>query len=210
LTSRISRHGSVSWCLDKIHIEPQAFLLSIRTRASYIGIVLILAVPGLFLPAQNNDMKKVSPKVIDQRIERLKQACLNSDLRMTHQRIEIFREVAMTGEHPDAETIFTRVRKRLPTISHDTVYRTLASLEEMGLVSRVDPVCGRARYDANCDLHHHFVCTECGLIEDVYLDEKTAIPLPGGIQDLGNIDSVHLQVRGVCNGCGSKSAGGKT
>lgn len=154
-------------------------------------------------------MKKVSPKVIDQRIERLKEACLNSDLRMTHQRIEIFREVAMTGEHPDAETIFSRVRKRLPTVSHDTVYRTLASLEEMGLVSRVDPVCGRARYDANCESHHHFVCKQCGLIEDVYLEDQKEIPLPRGIPEVGNVDSVHLQVRGICKPCKSKSTRGK-
>ncbi|HKL20414.1 MAG TPA: transcriptional repressor [Tichowtungia sp.] len=153
-------------------------------------------------------MKKISPEEVEHRIERLQQACRDSDLRMTHQRIEIFREVAMTGEHPDAETVFKRVRKRMPTVSHDTVYRTLASLEEMGLVSRVDPVCGRARYDANCDSHHHFVCKQCGLIEDIYLDGKKEIPLPRGIQDLGNVDSVHLQVRGVCNGCERKSARG--
>ena len=115
----------------------------------------------------------------------------------------------MTGEHPDAETVFTRVRKRLPTVSHDTVYRTLASLEEMGLVSRVDPVCGRARYDANCDQHHHFVCKQCGSIEDVYLDDQKDIPLPRGIQGIGSVESVHLQVRGICKPCESKSKKGK-
>lgn len=131
--------------------------------------------------------------------ERLELACQNAGLRMTHQRMEIFREVARTDEHPDADTIFKRVRERLPTVSNDTIYRTLASLEEMGLVSRVDPVCGRARYDANCDVHHHFICTQCGCITDVYL--KQELPLPEGIENLGHAESLHLQVRGVCHNC---------
>ena len=144
-------------------------------------------------------MPDVPPKKVGQRLEQLKAACRNAGMRMTHQRMEIFREVAQTDEHPDAETIFKRVRERMPTVSHDTVYRTLSSLEEMGLVSRVDPVCGRARYDANCDTHHHFICTRCGCINDIYLNKE--IPLPEGIDNLGNAESLHLQIRGVCHNC---------
>ena len=137
--------------------------------------------------------------LVEQRLKRHKFACRNIGMRMTHQRMEIFREVAQTAEHPDAETIFKRVRKRMPTVSHDTVYRTLASLEEMELVSRVDPVCGRARYDANCDTHHHFICTQCGTIADIYFNEEPA--LPKGIENPGNAESLHVQVRGVCHNC---------
>ena len=144
-------------------------------------------------------MPDVPPKKVGQRLEQLKAACRNAGMRMTHQRMEIFREVAQTDEHPDAETIFKRVRERMPTVSHDTVYRTLSSLEEMGLVSRVDPVCGRARYDANCDTHHHFICTRCGCINDICLNKE--IPLPEGIDNLGNAESLHLQIRGVCHNC---------
>ncbi len=140
-------------------------------------------------------------KVVEQRLEHLKRACQNRGLRLTHQRMEIFREVAQTQEHPDAETIFRAVRKRMPTVSHDTVYRTLASLEELGLVSRVAPLGGRARYDANRDTHHHFACTRCGSIADVYLSEEPA--LPEGIENLGSAESLHLQIRGVCHNCKS-------
>lgn len=144
-------------------------------------------------------MNQISTSEMERRLERLHEACRESGMRMTHQRLEIFREVAQTEEHPDAEIIFNRVRERMPNVSHDTVYRTLASLEKMGLVSRVDPVCGRARYDANCEVHHHFICTECGIINDVYL--KNEIPLPEGIDDLGSAKSMHLQIRGICHQC---------
>jgi Fur family peroxide stress response transcriptional regulator len=120
-------------------------------------------------------------------------------MRMTHQRREIFREIAQTDKHPDAETIFKRVRKKMPTVSHDTVYRTLASLEEMGLVQRVETLAGRARYDANPDRHHHFICTRCGSISDIYLKQDP--PIPEGIEKLGSAESLHMQVRGVCHNC---------
>ena len=144
-------------------------------------------------------MKSIDPAEVEQRFEKLKAACRKAGMRMTHQRMEIYREVAQTGGHPDADTVLQRVRVRMPTISHDTVYRTLASLEEMGLISRVDPVCGRARYDANCDSHHHFICTQCNRIADVYLNSE--IPLPEGIDNLGSTESLHLQIRGVCHNC---------
>ncbi|MEN8255817.1 MAG: Fur family transcriptional regulator [Verrucomicrobiota bacterium] len=146
-------------------------------------------------------MNTIDPVEVEQRLEQLKEACREDGLRMTHQRMEIFRVVAQTEEHPGVETIFKRVREKLPTVSHDTVYRTLASLEGMGLVSRVDPAGSRARYDANRDIHHHFVCTKCGLISDLYLNEEP--PLPEGIENLGNAESLHLQVRGVCHNCGN-------
>ncbi|MDF7801191.1 transcriptional repressor [Pontiellaceae bacterium B1224] len=144
-------------------------------------------------------MNSVPPKEIEQRLEQLSEACRKSGMRMTHQRMEIFKEVASTSEHPNADTIFQRVRERLSTVSPDTVYRTLASLEEMGLISRVDPIAGGSRYDANCDVHHHFICSRCGSITDLYLDQE--IPLPKGLENLGSTESLHLQVRGVCLNC---------
>ena len=150
-------------------------------------------------------MKTVSPTQLKQRIEQLRLVCQNTGMRMTHQRMEIFREVAQTTEHPDAEKIFMRVRKRMPTISHDTVYRTLASLEEAGLVRRIETLAGRARYDANSDIHHHFICTQCGAISDLYLTTEPA--LPAGIEELGSAESVHLQIRGVCHMCKNNNPG---
>ncbi|WP_372845582.1 Fur family transcriptional regulator [Pontiella sp.] len=150
-------------------------------------------------------MNSIDPIEVEARLERLTEACRAAGLRMTHQRMEIFREVAQTGEHPDADTIFKRVRERLPMVSHDTVYRTLASLEEMGLVSRVDPICGRARYDANRDEHHHFICRECGSISDLYLNDEPV--LPAGIENLGEVESLHVQVRGVCLNCKKTNQG---
>ena len=137
----------------------------------------------------------------DKHLERFKEICQESGLRITHQRLEVFREVVNTPEHPDVEHVFKQIRKRLPTISLDTVYRTLTTLEDHGIISRVDPTGGRIRFDANSEDHHHFICMRCGKIQDIYLKSDECLSSPEEAKQAGKIDSLHIQVRGICNQC---------
>ena len=127
--------------------------------------------------------------------------CRRAGIRMTPQRLEIYRELARTEKHPDAETVFKRVRRRMPTVSLDTVYRTLCLFEERGIVSRVDVLCNRARYDANADRHHHFVCRQCGLVRDFYSEAADRFAPPAEVRGWGDLDAVLVQVRGTCTSC---------
>jgi len=104
---------------------------------------------------------------VERRVSLFSQALRQSGLRLTHQRLEVAREIASSDTHPDVEAIYRGVRDRVPTISLDTVYRTLAALIELGLISRVNATAGPARYDANRTQHHHFVCTRCGLVRNL-------------------------------------------
>ena len=97
---------------------------------------------------------------------RLQDALRAAGVKLTHQRLEIFREVLASREHPDAEAVYRGVKRRLPTVSLDTVYRTLALLGELGFVTTLGPRRESVRYDANLGHHHHFVCERCGLARD--------------------------------------------
>ncbi len=143
----------------------------------------------------------LTPQEIDQRLEACLEVSRREGMKVTHQRLEIFREVASTEEHPGAETIFTRVRTRIPTISLDTVYRTLSWLERIKLVSRIPVLSERARFDANMKPHHHFVCAKCGLIRDFYSSEADHLPVPEEVASWGRVDSVHVELEGVCTDC---------
>ncbi len=138
---------------------------------------------------------------VRRRVEQLVEACRANGLKVTHQRTEVFRELARTEEHPDAETVWKRVRRRVSSISRDTVYRTLALLEEQGLVRKVDPLHERARFDANMDRHHHFVCTQCGTVRDFYSEELDAFEPPEEVRGWGDVRFVQVQLRGVCVKC---------
>jgi Fur family transcriptional regulator, peroxide stress response regulator len=144
----------------------------------------------------------VVPKTeVERRISSYSQALRESGLRLTHQRLEIAREMATSETHPDTETIYRMVRTRVPTISLDTVYRTLAALEGLGLVARVSTTAGPARYDANLDHHHHYLCTRCGLVRDVYHSSFDDLEAPDIVDELGEVESVVVQLCGVCVRC---------
>jgi Fur family transcriptional regulator, peroxide stress response regulator len=140
---------------------------------------------------------------IDARMAAFMEACRREGVKITHQRMEIFREVASTEEHPDAEQIFTHVRERIPFVSLDTVYRALALVEQLRLVSRVHVVSDRARFDANTHPHHHYICSRCGLIRDFCSEEVDNLKIPTEIKSWGTVVSQRLQVEGTCVNCAS-------
>jgi Fur family peroxide stress response transcriptional regulator len=143
---------------------------------------------------------------VERRVSLLSHALRSRGLRLTHQRLEVAREIAGDDTHPDVKAVYLGVRDRVPTISLDTVYRTVAALVELGLVDRVNATPGPTRYDANSDRHHHFVCTRCGLIRDVYSDSFDGIKAPEQVSDLGTVESVKVQLRGVCKECKGKES----
>jgi Fur family peroxide stress response transcriptional regulator len=137
---------------------------------------------------------------------RFEHVCREAGVRLTHQRMEIFREVAQTGDHPDAEMVYQRVRERMPTVSLDTVYRTLWLLNDHGLITTLGPPRTRTRFDANLARHHHFMCTRCGLTRDFHSQQLDDLELPRSARAFGRIETTLVEVRGVCRECARKSA----
>ena len=131
-------------------------------------------------------------------------ACEKLGLKVTHQRMEIFRAVASSAEHPDAETVHRAVRKSMPTISLDTVYRNLKLLASNGIISVVGMSDERARFDAKMDPHHHFVCIRCGTILDFKSNGLAALDMPAEAAVFGTPLSLQLEVKGVCRACSEK------
>jgi Fur family peroxide stress response transcriptional regulator len=147
---------------------------------------------------------KIKKKDVDQRMNHFETVCRNAGVKVTPQRLEIFREIAQTGDHPHADQVFQRVRCRMPTVSLDTVYRTLWLLNDLGLVATLGASRERTRFDANLSNHHHFVCGKCGFTRDFYSDDMDKIRLPDSIDSLGEIEATHVEVRGVCRECVEK------
>ena len=151
---------------------------------------------------------KVSKKELEQRMTLFEEACRTSGAKLTHQRMEIFGEVAQTGNHPDAEKVFEGVRRRMPTISMDTVYRTLWWLKDLGLITVLGPSRERVRFDANLSRHHHFVCIQCGLTRDFYSDELDQLKLPDSILTIGHAEITQVEVKGICHACAGEEKPG--
>lgn len=87
-------------------------------------------------------------------------------VRLTPQRVAIYRALANTTTHATAEALYRQVKKQRPMMSQNTVY-TLGALKAAGLVHEVNYWHDRARFDANMDHHHHLICLGCRRIEDI-------------------------------------------
>jgi len=149
---------------------------------------------------------KVEGVEVDRRLEKFKRAAKRAGVKLTHQRLEIFREVASSLEHPDADAIFRAVQPRMPTVSLDTVYRTLRMLNDLGLVTTLGTRRESVRFDANFGHHHHYICVRCGMARDFESAAFNALRIPAAAKSFGSVVTTHVEVRGICGRCETKFA----
>jgi Fur family transcriptional regulator, peroxide stress response regulator len=130
--------------------------------------------------------------------------CAENGLKMTPQRSLIFDELSKATDHPSADTIYKRVRKSLSNISFDTVYRTLLSFTEIGIVSLVEGTGEQKRFEPNLHQHHHFRCIKCYTIYDFENDAYNDIAVPEAVQKQGVIINKRVVLEGICSKCKGK------
>ena len=143
----------------------------------------------------------VPTKTIKERMASFREASRVRGIKATHQRIEIYREVVSSDAHPDVNTIYRRVRKRIPTIALDTVYRNLKFLADHGLVTIMGLSHEHLRVDANLEPHHHFVCVKCGIIRDFNSAALNKVSIPQEAKHFGRPTAVRVEVKGICSQC---------
>ncbi|MBH30761.1 MAG: hypothetical protein CMG71_02085 [Candidatus Marinimicrobia bacterium] len=102
----------------------------------------------------------------DLELEKFKRVLNDENLKLTPQRVEVFREVCNSDEHLEAEEIYLSLKQRKVNISRATVYRTMDILYQHDLVQRMDIGDGKWRYEhwLDCHQHDHLICIRCGTI----------------------------------------------
>jgi Fe2+ or Zn2+ uptake regulation protein len=96
------------------------------------------------------------------------QILLAHGVKPTPQRVVIAQYMLQTESHPTAEDVLMAVADALPVaLSRATVYNTLNTLKDAGVIREVLTEPGRVRYDANVTDHHHFVDVKTGQIVDI-------------------------------------------
>ena len=130
--------------------------------------------------------------------------CKHHNLKITPQRIAIYKLLIKAKDHPSADVIYQTVKKKYPNISFDTVNRTLLTFSEVGLIDIVEGYGDPRRFDPNTDNHHHFYCISCGNIIDVYSKEFDGLDIPEEIGQKFVISSKKVVLRGFCDQCREK------
>jgi Fur family peroxide stress response transcriptional regulator len=100
------------------------------------------------------------------RFDELMAALKERGCRLTPQRVELVRLIAASDGHPSAAQLYARIKRRFPTLSQATVYKTLSLLKDMDQVLEID-LRGDSRYDGHRpDPHSHLICIRCDRIMD--------------------------------------------
>jgi Fur family peroxide stress response transcriptional regulator len=140
----------------------------------------------------------------DVRFNQLMAALKEHEFRLTPQRVELVRLIAASEGHPSASQLYTRIKRRFPTMSHATVYKTLAMLKDMNQVLEID-LRDDSHYDGNRpEPHPHLICMNCNKIMDgdVSLD-------PEALRDLEQASGFkilrpQISLYGLCADCKGK------
>jgi Fur family peroxide stress response transcriptional regulator len=95
----------------------------------------------------------------------------DSNLKVTPQRVAVLEALNNLKNHPTADKIKEYVVKNHPNIAVGTIYKTLETFVEKGLVKKVKTDKDVMRYDAILENHHHLYCEDTERIEDFFDDE---------------------------------------
>lgn len=122
-------------------------------------------------------------------------------LKVTPQRAAVYGELSRAGDHPSTNTVYKRVRRVIPNISFDTVYRTLLTFSEKGIISVVEGTGEEARFEPNVETHHHFRCIKCREITDFADDSLADIEAPPEIREKFKVLKIRAVLDGICGAC---------
>ena len=123
-------------------------------------------------------------------------------LRVTPQRLAIFRALANSDAHPTAQDLFEQLHPRLPSLSQATVYNTLQTLVRHGLIQKIGAAGdGAIHYDANPTPHINLICTRCHCVEDFF-----GVSLDGFAEQViarsgYQVQGVRIAYYGLCPRC---------
>ena len=138
---------------------------------------------------------------VDEKIRWFTGLCQKNGLRVTPQRIEIYKELTKTDEHPSAEVLYEKVRKTFPNISFDTVNRTLLTLSEIGAAFIVEGSGDVRRFDGGMEKHQHIKCVKCKRIVDFHHKPFDIIRLPASIGNKFTVLRKSVYLEGICDLC---------
>ena len=110
---------------------------------------------------------------------------------------EILGIILRSTEHPTAEQIFMKMKEGNSKVVQATVYNNLKTLVETGKVIRISEPGFPDRFD-NTTRHDHIICSVCGAISDIRLDDLTS-SIEARIGH--KIDSYDLRIHYKCPEC---------
>lgn len=138
---------------------------------------------------------------MDAATARIVDALRQRGLRMTPQRRAIVAEVMRTQGHISPTALARKVQADMPGVNASTIYRTLALLEELGVLAHAH-LEGGAEYHRTEEAGHvHLTCSNCGAEDDLSVAEADEIVHVVERHHAFHADLTHFAISGLCADC---------
>ncbi len=132
---------------------------------------------------------------------------LNSkQMKKTPERFEILHSAIGHNGHFDVDSLYNTLENKGFHVSKPTIYSTLELLCSAGIIRKLLFDTHQARYEKAEQTHSHLICTECGEIREIDLEE-----IDDTLANM-NFDSFHPAyvstcIYGMCDKCRKKGKG---
>lgn len=120
------------------------------------------------------------------------------DIAPSMQRVKILEYLKNYKIHPTADMIYQALVDEMPTLSKTTVYNTLKTFTENGILLALSLFENEVRYEYNKDPHIHFKCSKCSKIYDL---DQAYDCYDNNIIDGHKITEHHVNLKGICKEC---------
>lgn len=138
---------------------------------------------------------------MDTTIESLTNELKRKNIRLSYQRLKVLEYMVTHRNHPTVDQIYNDLHKEVPTLSKTTIYNTLDTLKNAGLVKVVNIEDNELRYDGVTEDHGHFKCESCKEIFDFDLNFDSFVTK--GLSDF-EIKNKDVYFKGICPNCLAK------
>ena len=130
--------------------------------------------------------------------EDLCEIIIGNHLQPSHQRLKILEYLDCHQGHPFADEIYHDLHEEMPTISKSTVYNTLKTYVDAGILREITIDNDKIRYEYNRKNHGHFQCERCGCVYDFTIDIDG---VPENELHEFEIKTRDVYFKGVCKTC---------
>jgi Fur family transcriptional regulator, peroxide stress response regulator len=142
-------------------------------------------------------------------MENLIQQLRDRRIAVTPQRLAVMAALQGRRDHPTADHLYQEVRRQLPAISFNTVYKTLEILCQKGMVIKVNPLHAVARYDGETGEHAHLICRQCHYIIDLDWEASEVPSLTAEALQGFQVENPSLTFWGLCSRCQQRESHGE-
>ena len=140
---------------------------------------------------------------LEETIKVYKDFLKSKGLLYTQPRELILKEATSAVGHFSADELTEQMHKNGINISRATIYRTLASMKEAGILNSVDFGHGHIHYEAKKakKYHEHITCKKCGAICEIQIENLAKVINTAAAKAKFKHIEYAIRVSGVCKNC---------